>query len=382
MFETVKAFCDSFLNFDDPGFDLMVCKDGKCVLRYMNGYSDRENKIPMNGTERYNIYSCSKVITCTAALQLWEKGMFSLEDKLSDYMPEFADMTVQTPEGIVKADKPILIKHLFTMSAGLSYATGAPHLQQCREDTQGRCPTREVMKYLAKEPLKFQPGEDWLYSFCHDVLAALVEVLSGEKYQDYVKKHIFEPLGMTRTTFMLPEEALETLAPQYRRQNGQTERISKEICTLKLGCEYAAGGAGGISCVEDYMKFLEGLRTGKLLKQETVDLMTTDIITPAQKKAYWLSDIFGYGLGVRCPGVHPVFTDFGWDGWASAYMAIDRESGISIYLGCHHIDSPVQGLRTLLCPLVKAELTGSGMEEVEKVARARYSYDLKTFSKV
>ena len=74
MFEKTKAFCDSFLEAGLPGFDLAVYQDGKCILRYMNGYSDLENKIKMQGNERYNIYSCSKVMTCVAALQLWEKN--------------------------------------------------------------------------------------------------------------------------------------------------------------------------------------------------------------------------------------------------------------------------------------------------------------------
>ena len=159
MFERLREFLDSFLEYGIPGFDLAVYKDGKSVLRYMNGYSDFENKIPMTGKERYNIYSCSKVITCTAALQLWEKGLFSLEDKLSDYMPEFKDMTVRTDEGIKKAENPILIKHLFEMTAGFSYDLYSPSLKDCREETNGRCSTRELMTYLAKEPLLFEPGD-------------------------------------------------------------------------------------------------------------------------------------------------------------------------------------------------------------------------------
>ena len=117
MFEKTKKFCDSFLEMGVPGFDLVVYKGGKCILRYMNGYSDLENKVKMQGNERYNIYSCSKVITCTAALQLWEKGLFSLDDKLSDYMPEFTEMMVRTEQGVKKAENPILIKHLFEMTA-------------------------------------------------------------------------------------------------------------------------------------------------------------------------------------------------------------------------------------------------------------------------
>ena len=86
MLNETKKFCDSLLELGVPGFDIMVCKDGKTVLRHMNGYSDLENKVKMSGNERYNIYSCSKVITCVAAMQLFEKGLFSLEVPLNRHL--------------------------------------------------------------------------------------------------------------------------------------------------------------------------------------------------------------------------------------------------------------------------------------------------------
>lgn len=215
MFEKTKKFCDSFLSMGVPGFDLSIYKGGECILRHMGGYSDLENEIPMQGNERYNIYSCSKPITCVAAMQLWEKGLFSLEDKLSDYMPEFHKMTVRTADGIKHADKPILIKHLFEMTAGFSYNLYSSQLLKCRQETEGVCPTRKTMEYLAKEPLLFEPGDSWEYSLCHDVLAALVEVISGEKFEEYVRKNIFDVLGMTNSTFILPENEIDSISPQY-----------------------------------------------------------------------------------------------------------------------------------------------------------------------
>lgn len=293
MFENTKKFCDWFIGSGTPGFDLAVYKDGECVLRYMNGYSDYENKIKINGKERYNIYSCSKGITVTSALQLWEKGLFSLEDKLSDYMPEFKEMTVQTEDGLKKAENPILIKNLFEMTAGFSYKLKTESMQKCIEDTNGRCPTRETIKYLANEPLLFEPGDRWEYSLCHEVLAAFVEVISGEKFEDYVKKNIFDVVGMNNSTFMLPEEEIETIAPQYRFQDGKPVDIGKHIEAFKFGSEYASGGAGAISAVDDYIKFLEGLRTHVLLKKETVELMSTDRLTKHQKRTYWSKDTHG-----------------------------------------------------------------------------------------
>ncbi len=371
MFERTKQFCDSFLEMGVPGFDLAIYKDGEPALRYSNGCSDIENKVKIQGHERYNSYSCSKLITCAAALQLWERGAFSLEDRLSDYMPEFADMTTRTDGGARRAEKPILIRHLFEMTAGFSYETESPQLMKCREETGGRCQTREAMKYLAREPLLFEPGDRWEYSLCHDVLAALVEVISGERFEDYVKRHIFDIAGMKDSTFMLPEEETDTIAAQYAYAEGRVINIGKHITPYKLGREYASGGAGGISTVDDYIKFLEGLRTGLLLEPETLRLMQTDRLTEQQKRTYWTRETHGYGLGVRCPKGDGRYQDFGWGGAASAYAAADTENGITIYFGCHLIASPAKELRPMLYRFARAEL-------LDKAEFAEIRRDLKT----
>ena len=377
MLEKTRAFCDSLLKMGLPGFDLAVYRDGECILRHRGGYSDLENKITMKGNERFNIYSCSKPITCTAALMLWEKGLYSLEDRLSDYMPEFKEMTVKTEDGVTQAQNPILIKHLFEMTAGFSYATHSPSLLACRTETDGKCPTREAMKYLAKEPLLFEPGERWNYSLCHDVLAALVEVLSGEKFEDFVKKNIFDPLGMKDSTFMLPDEELPTIAEQYRFEGGEPRNVGKAIRDYKIGSEYASGGAGGISTVDDYMRFLEGLRTHRLLSPETLALMTADRLTEHQKRTYWTSKTHGYGLGVRCHKTDGMFADFGWGGAAGAYLAVDMEHGISLYFGTHLLSSPVLGIRSMLYRFVRAELWDeSDMPAILEELKALGHYNL------
>lgn len=377
MFEKTKAFCDSFLTLGVPGFDLAVYQNGKCILRYMNGYSDLENKVKMNGTERYNIYSCSKVITCVVAMQLWERGLFSLEDKLSDYMPEFKEMKVKTDDGIKQAEKPILIRHLFEMTAGFSYDCDSEQIRKAFSETDGRCPTRETMKYLAKEPLLFEPGDRWEYSLCHDVLAALVEVVSGERFEAYVKKHIFDIAGMSRSTFMLPKEELDTLAEQYRFENGRAVNVGKNIVPYKFGSEYASGGAGGISTVDDYIGFLEALRTHKLLKPETLKLMITDRLTEWQKRTYWTKETHGYGLGVKCPKGDKANVDFGWGGAACAYLAIDMKNHISLYFGAHLLSSPAQGLRKTLYRFIRAELIDSGeLDDLYKELDALHDYRL------
>ena len=216
MFEQTKAMCDLYLKMGVPGLDLIVYKDGQCVLRHMDGYADAENKVPVQGNEKYHIYSCSKLFTCVAAMQLWEKGKFDLKDELADYIPAFRHMNVKTPEGIRPAKYPIRIHHLFEMTTGLNYNLQTPGLKAYYEACGRRCPTVELVEQLAKEPLDFDPGTKWQYSLCHDVLAALVEVLSGQKFEAYVKEHIFAPLGMEQTDFLHPMEDWEGFARQYR----------------------------------------------------------------------------------------------------------------------------------------------------------------------
>lgn len=371
MFEKVKALCDSFLEKGIPGFDLMVCHKGECVLRYMGGYSDRHNKTPMKGDELYDIYSCSKPITCVAAMQLWEKGLFDLEDKLSDYMPEFGEMTVREEDGTVRpAKNPIRIKNLFEMTAGFNYNVQAPALRKLRADTQGRCPTREVARALASEPLNYEPGAEYLYSLGHDVLAALVEVISGQEFSAYVKEHIFDPLGMAHSDFLLPMEDYRKVLPLYRG-NGPDEEVIPHfmgnVPTYRIGTQHASGGAGCVSTVEDYMKFLEALRVGdKILKKETIRLMATNRLSEEQRK-FFLKRFgagYGYGLGMRVADEGSGRFDFGWGGAAGAYLAVDPVNDITLYYAQHVVLSPVVPLRAKIYNLVLEEITGKSVGEL------------------
>ena len=264
-FDELTALLDYFQELGTPSVDCIVYHKGQCVYRHMDGFADYDKTVPITGTERYNIYSCSKPITCAAALQLYEKGLFKLEDPLSLYFPEFAHMTVLEGDTVRPAKNAITVKDLFTMCAGFTYDTNSKSMQQFREDTNGTCPTLLFPKYLAQEPLLFEPGTQFHYSFCHDVIGALVEKLSGQRFGDYVKEHIFMPLGMENTTYSLPEEELETLAAQYTAQDGTHRNCGKHICFYKLGSDYESGGAGCISTVEDYIKFLEAMRKGDVI---------------------------------------------------------------------------------------------------------------------
>ena len=354
MFENTKALCESFLQMGVPFFDLLVYRDGEEIFRHNGGYVDVENKIPVRGDELLNIYSCSKPITVTAAMQLWEKGLFQLEDKVSKYLPEYENMTVETEDGIVPAKNPMLVRHLFTMTAGLTYNLRSPWLEQLKKDTDGRCPTREVARYLAKEPLWAEPGTKYRYSLGHDVLAALVEVLSGEKFEDYTRRHIFEPLGMSRTDFLKDPATYDEVATHYVFKEGKAQLRSKWP-NYRLGTEHASGGAGCTSTVEDYILFLEGLRTFKLLKKETIDLITRDWLTESERETYPLN-AYNYGLGMRSRKPGTDHADFGWGGAAGASLHIDIPHGISLFYVQHLLSSPNHAIRTRVYTAVLQDL--------------------------
>ena len=334
--EILNKKLDSFLEMQVPFYDCIVMKDGEIVYRHSNGFTDVERGVRPSGKELYNIFSCSKLITCVAALQLLERGEFALEDRLSDYLPEFANMSVLTDDGIVPAKNPITIKHLFTMTSGLSYDVFTQNIKNCQKDTAGDCPTRTVMKYLAQDPLLFEPGTRWEYGLSHDVLAALIEVLSGTTFNDYLTKNVYAPLGMNSTTFDRSDFDLNRLTEQYR-YDPETKRSVKwdKGNFLQIGRKYQSGGAGCISSVDDYIKFEEAVRVGDvILGKETTKLLYTNAITDEQAINYWCNEFYGYSLGQRCPK-DDRRSDFGWDSASGLYNAIDMENGLSVFFATH-----------------------------------------------
>ena len=332
-----------------PGFDFVLYHDGECIYRRFAGHSDYEGKVKMTGKERYNAYSASKLITCTAALKLFESGAYKLHDPLCAYLPEFAEMSVLRGGEKVKAKKQIKIKDLFTMTAGFTYNTESDGIKAAKAATGGLCPTRKVMEYLAQDPLIFEPGEGWCYSLCHDVLAAFVEVVSGERFGEYVRKNVFLPLGMTHSTYSLPEEEVESLMAQYF-YNSETKQYERRECgqhihSFKFGPLYESGGAGCITSVDDHIKLDEALRIGDvILKEETVRMMTSNQLTEYPHHQYQRSlerlAGYGYGLGCYCSAGIAGREDFGWTGAAGAFHCVNRKYGYSAYFAEQVLNAP------------------------------------------
>ena len=358
--KNLDKLVDEFVSLGIPSIDIRVLHHGKEIYRRMEGYSDVGKTKPINGHERYNLYSCTKPVTVTTAMTLWEKGKFGLDDKLSDYLPEFSEMTVNDAGTLRPASRAITIRDLFTMSAGLTYNLGSGNLSLAKKNTDGRCPTRETMKYLARDPLAFDPGEKYNYSLCHDVIAALIEVISGEKFGDYARKTIFEPLGMENSTFLPTDDEIAQLCAQYSYDTNTKifNPISGRNC-FRLGSEYESGGAGLTTTADDYLKFLEGWRTGKLLKPETLKLMATNELDEKRIKYYPLTQYgYGYGLGLRCEYNNSGSSDFGWGGAAGAYLACDLKYDFTLFHVQHVMNSPNQPLRNYLTSAIRKDLDG------------------------
>ena len=339
-FDTLKEIIDNGCREKDiPCADIIVSYKNEIVYRYMTGTRDDEKKLPLKGDEMYFLYSASKPMTCTAALQLYEKGLIALDDYVYKYIPEFKDMKVKTPDGLVDAKGHITIKNLFTMSSGLDYNLESDSIKAVLSKNPD-APTLDIVRAIANEPLQFHPGEHYLYSLSHDVLAAVVEVVSGMKFEDYVKKNIYDVCGMKHTTMTVTDDVLDRMCSQYvyDAQTNTSSLMPKKNQYI-LSSSYHSGGAGMISCVDDYIKFAQAMANGEtLLKKETIALMSQNQLTPEQFKDFSPHKPgYTYGLGVRT-NVSSDFSEkgeFGWDGAAGSYTIIDPKNNIAVFYGTH-----------------------------------------------
>ena len=327
----------------------------------------------MVGDEYFNMYSCSKIATVTAALQLLEKGNFLLTDPLYEYIPEFKEMYIKNENGdLVKAKKHITILNLFNMTAGLTYDMKTKSFEEARKVTGGKMDTQTVVRHIAGDPLSFEPGEKFQYSLCHDVLAGLVSVISGKKFRDYVKENIFLPLGMDKAVYHLTPEIEKKMATQYHfvpnNNSGEVDMVeaqkygsSKEGYYKNIGLgnefihgeEYDSGGAGIITTVSDYVKLAQalanngvGLTGERILSANTIDLMRTNTLDENQIKTFDWKQLsgYGYGLGVRTMidrakgGSIGNIGEFGWGGAAGASVYIDPASKLAAVYAKHTLN--------------------------------------------
>lgn len=345
--KNLTEFLDSLMSeYKLPGYDCSVYHRHQEIYRHRAGFADLETQTPISENTLYNIYSNTKVITCVAAMQLYEQGKFLLEDPVSRFYPEFANMKVKNPDGTLRdAERPITIRDLFRMTAGIGDGGDYAEMgMQFYMETGGNCPVVDLPRYLARVPLFFEPGTQFRYGICHEVLAGLIELLSGQKFSEYLEAHIFRPLGMENTAFTLDKCKSKELATQYRFQ-GPDQELKNEgpaNCLIPPILKESASG-GLISSVDDYMKFQEALcKENILLNKRTTDLMRLDQLDGNRIPGYGYAHVgMGYGLGVRTVinqaqcGDPVGFGPYGWGGAAGTYGSIDPENQVTIFYAQH-----------------------------------------------
>lgn len=329
-----------------PLGDLAVSLGGRRVYRRSCGYADHSKTRPVGRDTLYWIYSCTKVLTCVCAMRLIEDGLLSLDDEVSKYLPSFASLRVRRPDGVISpCNTPMKIINLFTMTSGLDYNAGSPSVLEARS-RQG-ANTFSICSAMAHEPLSFEPDTHWLYGHSIDVLGAVIEVVSGMRLSEYMKKIMFEPLGMENTGFFPSPEQKQRIAEAYSYNNAHG--ISTPIFEnngYPLSECFESGGGGLFSSVDDYMRVLEALSCGgtsidgyKLLSPDSISQMETNRLGADAWRDFVGGRLYGYGWGL-CGRVHvdPVRSmspssvgEFGWDGMHGAYSHVDRSKKVAIY---------------------------------------------------
>jgi len=353
---TLKSFTDSGKT---AGVSALIFEKGKEVYFNAFGYADREAKAPMDRNTIVRIFSMTKPVTGVALMTLYEKGAFQLDDPLSKYAPEFANMKVfkgVDANGnmiLEPAKRPITIRDLTRHTAGFA-GTDIPVLGDLVRKTDALNPSNtlsEMAKKLASLPLQFHPGDEWAYGPSVDVQAYLVEKLSGKPYDQYLKETIFDPLKMTNTRYVIPESDRNRFAALYNRSdNGTLTRIPDEQANALNVKDWPLkpGGFGLTSTLDDYMRFTQmlvnkGQLNGvRILKPETVKLMSTNQLSDTISKRMWLPSKgrVGFGIDFAVRTQPPATKDenngtvgeFFWDGAASTLFWVDPANDLTAVL--------------------------------------------------
>jgi CubicO group peptidase (beta-lactamase class C family) len=353
----------------------LVARHGKIAYLKAVGMADREAKKPLRTDSIFRICSMTKPLTSAGVMMLYEEGRFTLNEPVSDFIPEFKNMKVldppwpqdktSPPGALLDAKRPITILHLLTHTSGLTYHWNA-RLGKAYADAhighgllQQPGTIGDAVKELAKQPLLFQPGDDWEYSLADDVLGYLVEVVSGMPFDKFLTERLYKPLGMKDTGFFLPDEKVPRLATAYTYypEKGLQPILEGQIVkegTLSYSADYPYRGphtyfsGGGLcSTAEDYYRFCQMMLNGgrfngmRLLSRKSVELMS-------QNHAQGKLDDSGYGLGFGVTSEPWFLTELGsigaysWGGFYYTSFVIDpKEDLIAIFMGQLH---PTGGL--------------------------------------
>ena len=368
------------------GWLAVVTRRGKIVHVGMRGHRDAEAGLPVTADTLWRIYSMSKPVTSVAAMMLVEEGRLELTDPISRFIPEFGATRVYVKGSAlnpvtVPATEPIRLWHLLTHTSGLTY--GFHHAHPVDEIYRragyewGVPPGTDLAAACsawAGFPLVFQPGSEWNYSVSTDVLGRVVEVVSGQSLDEFFAERIFEPLGMTETTFGTPEQDAERLAALYS-PNPETGRFARNDLMGAAALRkprFLSGGGGLVSSAADYHRFTQMLLRGgeldgqRVLGDRTVAFMAQNHLPGGADLEQIGRPLFaespmtgmGFGLGfsvVQDPAASKILSspgEFAWGGAASTAFWVDPVEDLTAMFFTQLLPSSTHPIRSQLRTLV------------------------------
>ena len=328
------------------GMSVLLARDGKTFFSECFGFADRRLGRPMREDNMFRIYSMTKPIAGVAAMMLFEEGCFQLDDPVAKYIPELDHLQVRGPT-LVDQERPTTIRQLFTHTAGF-YGNGDEAYRNANlsdpDSTLG-----DMVDKLKRFPLSHQPGARFQYGLATDLVGRLVEVLSGQQFDVFLKERILDPLEMHDTGFYVSEDKLDRLAAMYGpRQGGGIEELDNpQVAHFKRPHTFFSGAGGLVSTMPDYLRFSQmllnqgALNGVRLLAPRTVELMTENHLPDSVLPSYRSSargemgrSGGGYGLAI---GVVMDEVELGtltpkgaswWGGAASTFFWIDPENDL------------------------------------------------------
>lgn len=370
ILDLLQSFVDKKIA---AGVSVLVTAEGRGEIFRCAGLADLQSRRHFTRDAILRMYSTTKPMTAVAVMTLAEDGMFTLDMPISRFLPEWKDVKVcviKDGKAILEpAKREITVFDLLTMTSGIPYpgnrSTEDPVLKEvtrhygkafrqiaAQEALGKRVSTREVIRLMAKCPLCFHPGERWHYGFSADVLGGMIVAATGKELGAYMKERIWNPLGMKDTDFRVPRDKLHRLAPTYTPgKNGLVRQPKKKEQEVMEEGGFESGGGGLFSTLDDYTRFarmllnrgeLDGVR---ILKPETVDMMTQNHLTEEQRLGCTWADENGYGYGFQMrvmmdpkqSAIHESVGSFGWNGLAGVSMRIDPVRRTTLLFGIQRI---------------------------------------------
>ena len=298
----LKALSDDLQALVDKGqlagVTTLAARKGKVIHFETRGLADVETGAPARPDTIWRIASMTKPVVGVAMMQLWEKGLWKLDDPVARHIPEFAGLKVKAPDGsLVPQASPMTMAQLMSHTAGFDVSAGYAQAGLRSGDL------KEMIRRLAALPLAAQPGTDWRYGPSVDIQGHVVETLSGQRLDAYLAQHVFGPLKMTDTGFHVPPEKAPRVARIHTYKEGRIVAGPPQVVPVAPPV-FLSGGGGLLSTASDYFRFAQALLDGgvldgaRILKPETVRLMRRSVLAPGLTVDLYGPSQAGVGFGL------------------------------------------------------------------------------------